>query len=59
MTTPFDPVINLDDAPTERHTPGAPYLSDWRVLTPRMREAGGRLGVVHNRLPPGAVGGAV
>ncbi|MCH9687726.1 MAG: cupin domain-containing protein [Deltaproteobacteria bacterium] len=55
-TPPFDPVINVDDAPTERGDDPAPYTSHWRVLTPRMREAGGSLGVVHNCLPPGAVG---
>jgi len=53
---PFDPVTQLADAPTERHTDAGPWSSHWRVLTPHMRAAGGKLGVVHNTLPPGAVG---
>ncbi len=57
MTSPpFDPVTNVDDAPLQGGDVPAPYDGPWRVLTPHMRDAGGTLGVVHNRLPPGRVG---
>ncbi len=47
-------VASLDQAP--EHPGGdAPFHHTYRVLTPSMRERGGRLGVVHNRLPPGNV----
>ncbi len=52
----FDPVTNRDDAPRESHAEEGPWAGSWRVLTPRMRDAGGNLGVVENTLPPGSVG---
>jgi len=52
---PFEPVHHLDDAPEESDGE-APWASRWRVLTPHMRAAGGRLGLVQNTLPPGSVG---
>jgi uncharacterized cupin superfamily protein len=51
----FDPVTNLDEAPTEGGGE-APWGATWKVLTPHMRAAGGSLGVVQNTLPPGNVG---
>jgi uncharacterized cupin superfamily protein len=54
---PFDPIVHVDDAPREGGEEAAPWASHWKVLTPRMRAAGGTLGVVHNTLPPGSVGG--
>ena len=53
---PFDPVLNVDDAPREGGEDAAPWASHWKVLTPHMRAAGGKLGVVQNTLPPGSVG---
>ena len=55
MTTPFDPILNLDDAPIEGGG-DAPWGARWKVLTPHMRDAGGTLGVVQNILGPGMVG---
>lgn len=53
--TPFDPVVNVEDASGEGGgTP--PWGARWKVLTPHMRDAGGSLGVVENTLPPGTVG---
>lgn len=52
----FDPIIHIDDAPEESTDEGPPWAGSWRVLTPGMREAGGTLGVVMNRLPPGSAG---
>jgi len=52
----FDPVINVADAPEEGTGEGPPWAGTWKVLTPHMRDAGGSLGVVMNRLPPGSVG---
>lgn len=54
--SPFDPVCQLGQAPEESTGSPSPWAGRWRVLTPHMREAGGRLGVVHNTLPPGSVG---
>jgi uncharacterized cupin superfamily protein len=53
---PFDPVINVRDAPEEGMGAPAPWAATWRVLTPHMREAGGSLGVVQNTLPSGSAG---
>jgi len=53
---PFDPVINVADAPREDTGEGAPWGGWWKVLTPHMRDVGGSLGVVQNTLPPGSVG---
>jgi uncharacterized cupin superfamily protein len=52
----FDPVTNVADAPPEGGDADAPWAGVYRVLTPHMREAGGRLGVAHNTLPAGSVG---
>jgi len=51
----FKPVTRAEEAPSESYDQ-APWRSTWRVLTPQMREAGGRLGVVRNVLPPGNLG---
>lgn len=49
--TPFDPVINVADAPDEiAEYPH--YSHTYKVLTPHMRAAGGSLGVCQNTLPP-------
>lgn len=56
MSTKFEAVTNLADAPVEGGDASAPWASEYQVLTPHMREAGGRLGMVMNRLPPGSVG---
>lgn len=55
-TPEFDPVVNLADVPEEGTGDAAPWASTWKVLTPGMRAAGGKLGMVRNRLPPGSVG---
>lgn len=56
MADEFDPVVNVADAPEEQHATEAPWAAAWKVLTPRMRDAGGKLGVVRQRLPPGSLG---
>lgn len=56
QSTPFDPVTNVADAPEETTGEGTPWAGCWRVLTPGMRAAGGKLGMVQNRLPPGSAG---
>lgn len=56
MTTPFDPVTNIADAPVEGGDQKSPWNGQWQVLTPQMRDAGGRLGLVMNRLARGSVG---
>ncbi len=56
MSTAFSPITNLQDAPSEGGDAVAPWAAAWLVLTPHTREAGGRLGVVLNRLPTGSVG---
>lgn len=52
----FDPVLNVEDAPVESMGSPAPWAASWQVLTPGMRAAGGKLGVVRNTLPPGSAG---
>jgi len=56
MTTNFQPVTKLSETPLEGGEDPAPWSAQWQVLTPHMREAGGSLGMVMNRLPPGNVG---
>lgn len=51
----YDPVTRTSEAPTEGGGE-APWGAHWKVLTPRMAEAGGKLGVVQNTLPKGSVG---
>lgn len=51
----FSPITNLSNAPTQQ-AGQTPWGGAYQVLTPEMREAGGRLGVVLNRLPPGNLG---
>ena len=48
-------ITNLANAPEERYDEG-PWGSTTRVLTPHMRERGGKLGVVMNTLKQGQVG---
>ncbi len=49
-----DPLItNLADAPEETQMTGDHWGATWKVLTPGMRERGGTLGMVWQRLPPG------
>lgn len=55
MASSFDPIQNVNDAETQGDK-SPPWNARWKVLTPHMRGAGGSLGVVHNRLAPGAVG---
>lgn len=51
----FDPVQKLESAPV--HGDGSsPWGATWKVLTPQMRDFGGRLGVVQQTLKPGMVG---
>lgn len=56
MGRTFEPVTNIADAPTEAGDDPSPWASEWQVLTPGMREAGGSLGMVMNRLTTGNVG---
>jgi uncharacterized cupin superfamily protein len=56
MSTKFEAVTNLRDARVEGGADGAPWAGQYQVLTPHMRQAGGRLGMVMNRLPAGSVG---
>lgn len=45
-------VVNVDQVQPE--TSDHPrYTGSWKVLTPAMRQLGGTLGMVENRLPPG------
>ena len=53
---PFDPVVNVHDAPSESYSAPAPWAGRWKVLTPRMRELGRGLGMVQNTVPPGSAG---
>ncbi len=53
---PFSPVVHRDAAPSETALDGDHFGGSWTVLTPHMRAAGGKLGLVLNRLPPGRVG---
>ena len=50
------PVHHIDDLPSEESLGGDHWGGSWQVLTPTMREAGGKLGLVLNRMPPGRVG---
>lgn len=55
MTNAYEPVVHRDDA--EEHTSDAPhYTGAYRVLNPGMRGAGGKLGLIWNRLEPGSCG---
>ncbi len=56
MSNAFRPITNINDAPSEGDESKGPWNAHYQVLTPNMREAGGRLGMVMNRLPAGAVG---
>jgi uncharacterized cupin superfamily protein len=56
MKMKSNPVTKLSEAPVEGGEDPAPWASQWQVLTPHMRDAGGSLGMVMNRLPPGSVG---
>ncbi len=49
-------LTNLSDAPLEGTDGETPWNASYQVLTPHMREAGGKLGMVLNHLPPGGVG---
>jgi uncharacterized cupin superfamily protein len=49
-------ITHVASAPEETQLEGEHWGSSWRVLTEGMRERGGRLGVVLNRLPPGRAG---
>ena len=49
-------ITSVRDAEEEEQLEGAHWGGAWRVLTPFMRERGGRLGVAYNRLPPGRAG---
>jgi len=50
------PVNHVDELPTETSLDGDHWGGSWQVLTPTMRQAGGKLGLVLNRMPPGRVG---
>ena len=52
----FEPVTNVDQAEWEDSGAEVPWKGSWKVLTPNMRQAGGKLGVVLNRLAPKSVG---
>ncbi len=56
MSDDFDPITSVHHAAYESTGDAAPWSSKWKVLTPHMRAAGGKLGVVQNVLPPGNVG---
>ncbi len=56
MSEDFQPVVHLSDLPVETDLGGDHWGGHWQVLTPHMRDAGGKLGVVLNRMPPGRVG---
>lgn len=49
-------ITSVEEAEEEEQLEGEHWGSAWRVLTPFMRERGGRLGVAWNRLPPGRAG---
>ncbi len=51
-----NPVVNLDDVPVHEAIDGDHWGGTYKVLTPTMRERGGRLGMVQNRLLPGRAG---
>ncbi len=53
MSDPEPLIVNVDDAPWEEAFDGDHWGAAWRVLTPGMRDRGGRLGVAYNRVPPG------
>lgn len=52
----FRPVVHTDELPAEESLDGEHFGGSWQVLTPHMRAAGGKLGLVLNRMPPGRVG---
>ena len=52
-TPSFRPVVHRSELPVETDLDGAHWGGSWQVLTPHMRAAGGKLGLVLNRLPPG------
>jgi uncharacterized cupin superfamily protein len=47
------PVLHVDDAPENVYHSGSHWGSTFQVLTPTMRDKGGKLGVNLNRLPQG------
>src|SRR5688572_24152032 len=47
-----NPVVHVDEV-EEIPADATPWGSHYKVLTPHMRERGGKLGLVLNRLPPG------
>jgi uncharacterized cupin superfamily protein len=49
------PVVHIDELEEITEMEGA-WGGHYKVLTPSMRERGGKLGVAYNRLPPGMVG---
>lgn len=54
--SPHRPVVHVSELPEEVHLDGDHWGGSFTVLTPTMRAAGGKLGLVLNRLPPGRVG---
>ena len=56
MKKSFETVVNVADVPEETSGSEAPWSGSWKVLTPHMHDAGGKLGMVMNRLAPGSVG---
>jgi len=56
MTKRDQLITNWNTAPEEQSLDGDHWGGAWRVLTPHMRERGGRLGVAWNRVPPGRAG---
>lgn len=51
-----NPVTNAADAVEESMLDGDHWGGHWKVLTPTMRERGGKLSLILNRLPPGRAG---
>ncbi len=56
MADDFDPVTSAETAPIHGRDGEAPWAGSYKVLTPHMRAAGGKLGVSQNTLPPGSIG---
>ncbi|MCB9731175.1 MAG: cupin domain-containing protein [Deltaproteobacteria bacterium] len=52
----FVPVVNVADAPEQGELENGQWGGFYRVMTPGMRGAGGKLGVAWNRVPPGYTG---
>ncbi len=48
-----NPVINIADAPAEGELEDGHWGCTYKVLTPTMRDRGGKLGLVQNIVPPG------